>query len=171
MRCAWLIGTTIPVMALAAVFFTDVPPKLVFNASQSAPIGFYLVADGSVNRGDFVLARVPEQVRNLIAKRGYLPPGVPMIKRVIGVEGDRVCREEQKILVNGVTVTVAKQADVLGRPLPDWQGCETLDNDRIFLLQEHTDSFDGRYFGPVDRRLIIGRATRWRPPWQSDREF
>jgi len=34
-------------------------------------------------------------------------------------------------------------------------------------LQDHPQSFDGRYFGPVDRRLVIGRATMLRLPWRK----
>lgn len=163
-----MFATAIPVVALVTVSVIETPPRLVFNASQSAPIGFYWVADEPVNWGDYAIVRVPERVRNLVEERGYLPLRKPMIKRVVGVEGDEICRRDQEILVNDVTVTVAEWTDELGRLLPVWQGCEVLHSDHIFLLQEHHRSFDGRYFGPVNRCLIIGRATRWRLPWRGN---
>ncbi|CAN0597380.1 unnamed protein product, partial [Laminaria digitata] len=36
--------------------------------------------------------------------------------------------------------------------------------------QDHPKSFDGRYFGPIDRRLIIGRARLLRFSWWKGRD-
>lgn len=167
MSCAWLCATAVPAVALAVASLIDVPPRLVFNASQSAPIGFYWVADEPANRGDYVLVRVPERVQNLVETRRYLPPGMPMIKRVAGINGDLICRREQEILVNSVTVAIAKRVDSASRKMPMWTGCHVLRWRQVFLLQDHPKSFDGRYFGSVDRCLIIGRARHLRFPWQK----
>lgn len=137
----------------------DLPPLLVYNGSESAPIGFYWVDGGPVAKGIFVLVRVPGNVRTLVERRGYLPPDVPLIKRVVGVEGDEICRFGQWVLVNGRRVAEAQWADGAGRPMPVWNGCETLNQSRIFLLQQHPQSFDGRYLGPLDSSLVIGRVT------------
>ena len=72
-----------------------------------------------------------------------------------------------EISVNGSVVASAKRRDGQGREMPDWHGCHILTEQTVFLLQDHPQSFDGRYFGPVDRRLIIGRATRLRMPWRN----
>src|SRR5512132_3425293 len=56
-------------------------PWLVWNASASAHIGLYRVVPGAdVERGDMVLVRPPESVRQLAAERGYLPQKVPLVK-------------------------------------------------------------------------------------------
>jgi len=164
MRSLLLVGTTIPVLALAVASFVSLPKKLIYNASESAPVGFYWVDGKPISRGDYVVTRVPERVRDLVQDRGYLPPDVPLIKRVVGVEGDIICRRGREILMNGVPIAVAQLVDGLGRPMADWHGCNTLTEDRMFLLQDHPQSFDGRYFGPVDRSLAIGRAMRLRFP-------
>jgi len=164
MRGKLLFWTAIPVLALATASFFSLPKKLIYNASASAPIGFYWLDQERVSRGDYVLARVPERVRVLIEDRGYLPSEIPLIKRVMGVAGDKICRRGQEILINGVTVAVAQRSDGLGRKLPKWQGCHILTKDNFLLLQDHPQSFDSRYFGPIGRRLIIGRATRLRFP-------
>jgi type IV secretory pathway protease TraF len=53
--------------------------------------------------------------------------------------------------------------DRKGRPLPAWTGCRTVFGDQVFLLNDSApDSFDGRYFGPTDRRGIVGRLV---PLW------
>lgn len=162
MRRLVLLATAIPVFSLAVASFGYLPKKLVYNASASAPIGFYWIDQKPVSWGDFVFVRVPERARTLIEKRGYLPPDVPLIKRVWGVAGDKICRYGQEIMADGLTIAVAQRTDNLGLPLPVWQGCHILTEDQLFLLQDHPQSFDGRYFGPVSRFLIIGRAARVR---------
>jgi conjugative transfer signal peptidase TraF len=138
-------------------------PRLVWNASASAPIGLYRVLPENAVRGDLVLVRTPESVRQLAAERGYLPLNVPLVKRVAAADGDIVCAADNAISVNGRVVAERLARDRLGRPLPRWSGCLLLDVGETFLLMEGvTDSFDGRYFGPVPTAAIIGRLA---PLW------
>lgn len=167
MRRLVLIGTALPILGLAIASATNLPTKLIYNGSPSAPVGFYWIDDLRAERGDYVLVRTPERVRNLVEERRYLPPDTPLIKRVAGAHGDRVCRRHREIIIDGVTVTVARYEDGLGRRMPAWTGCHILRERRVFLLQQHPESFDSRYFGPADRSLIIGRATYLRPPWRQ----
>ena len=160
MRHFSLIITFIPVVAIGVTSAFDMPTKLVYNASASAPIGFYWIDQVSVSRGDAVLIRLPKHARELVESRQYLPPNVPLIKRVVGMEGDEICRRGQEIWINNAAVAVALNEDDQGRKLPVWSGCTILDLDSFFLLQNHPKSFDGRYFGPIDRTLIIGRARK-----------
>ncbi len=167
MRRLVLVGTALPILGLAIASATNLPTKLIYNGSPSAPNGFYWIDDRRAERGDYVLVHTPERVRNLVEERRYLPPDTPLIKRVAGANGDVVCRRNREILIDGVTVTIARNVDGLGRRMPVWTGCHVLHERRVFLLQQHPDSFDSRYFGPVDRSLIVGRATYLRPPWQK----
>ena len=154
------MATFIPVVAIGVASVSDLPTKLVYNSSASAPIGFYWIDQVSVSRGDTVLIRLPKHVRELVESRQYLPPSVPLIKRVMGIEGDKICLRGQEILINNVTIAVAQNEDDQGQKLPIWSGCTILAPDYFFLLQNHPKSFDGRYFGPIDRTLIIGRARK-----------
>ena len=167
MRSAVLVPTMVSVLALAVASAVGLPKKLIYNASESAPVGFYWVDEGAISRGDYVYVYVPERVRKLVMERGYLPPDAPLVKRVAGLHGDRICRVGIEILFNGALVAAAKERDGLGRQMPDWHGCHILSEQTVFLLQDHPQSFDSRYFGPVDRRLIIGRATPLRLPWRK----
>ena len=155
-----LVATAVPALALAVASVVGLPKKLIYNASESAPVGFYWIDQQPILRGDYVYVRVPQRGRSLIVERGYLPPDVPLVKRIAGLHGDRVCRVGVEVSVNGTVLAAAKRRDGLGRRMPDWHGCHIVTGQAVFLLQDHPDSFDSRYFGPVDRRLIIGRATR-----------
>lgn len=165
MRGAILAIIAISATVLMSATLIELPKKLVYNGSSSSRIGFYWIDDRPIGLGDFVLMHAPENVRELIETRQYLPPNVPLIKRVVGIGGDEICRHERNISVNGIGMGVAKSEDIFGRVLPVWQGCRTLTEEELFVLNFHPDSFDGRYFGPVNRSLIIGRATWLGRPW------
>lgn len=138
-------------------------PRLVWNSSASAPVGLYGVRAGTAGRGDLVLVRTPDSVRQLAADRGYLPPDVPLVKRVAAVGGDTVCAAGDAVSVNGRVVAKRLTRDRLDRPLPAWTGCRLLAEGEVFLLMQGVArSFDGRYFGPVRRDAIIGRLV---PLW------
>lgn len=136
-------------------------PRLVWNASASAPIGLYTVSPGAVlKRGDMVIAWPPTQARDLAATRHYLPRNVPLVKRVAGIAGDTICAVDPVVTVNGRPVAKRRAADAVGRPLPAWQGCIRLGPGMVFLVMTETpDSFDGRYFGPTLAQDVIGKAT------------
>jgi len=134
-------------------------PRLVWNASASAPIGLYSVSPGALpDPGDMAIARVPEPHRRLAATRHYLPMNVPLVKRVAAVAGDEVCALGQEIFVNGRWIAERRIADGAGRPMPWWSGCVRLRGRQLFLLMDTPTSFDGRYFGMTDSGDIVGKA-------------
>jgi conjugative transfer signal peptidase TraF len=146
------------VFVLGSAMFPPAP-RLVWNASASAPIGLYAVAPGAfAEPGDMVIARVPETYRRLAAIRRYLPMNVPLVKRVAAAAGDEVCALGQEIFVNGRWIAARRVADGAGRPMPRWSGCVRLRGRQLFLLMDAPASFDGRYFGVTEGRDIIGKA-------------
>ncbi len=144
--------------------FVRPAPLLLWNASASAPIGLYrVIAASPIRRGDLVLVRAPDNVRDLAAARGYLPLSVPLVKRIAALAGDVVCILDDEVIVDGETVARRLNRDHSGRPLPRWDGCRTLHFDEVFLLMAAVpDSFDSRYFGPVPLSAMIGRLV---PLW------
>jgi conjugative transfer signal peptidase TraF len=164
-RRAWralVFGVTM--LSVLATPASLVPtPWLVWNASASAPIGFYWRVAGAPSRGDLVLARAPLWARRLAAERHYLPLNVPVVKRVAAVAGDVVCASGDAISIDGYVVAHRLVSDRMDRPLPQWEGCVALSAGEFFLLMADVpDSFDGRYFGVTERRDIIGRLV---PLW------
>ena len=138
------------------------PPKvrLLWNASASVPIGLYLIKPGAtLEVGDMVAAWAPEGARLLAALRGYLPSGVPLVKRVAATNGSEVCALRARILVDGRTVARRRKRDAQGREMPWWTGCRRLQSGQFLLLTRAAGSFDSRYFGPIERSAIIGKAV------------
>jgi|GEM_PF-765619 len=133
-------------------------PKLIYNITTSAPVGWYAVErKRPLQRDDLLAAFAPQSMRNLAAARGYLPTHVPLIKTVWAVGGERVCHDGQSVRVpNRPDISVLGQ-DGLGRALPVISGCYTLKADEVFLISTSiANSWDSGYFGPVSDDLIVG---------------
>ena len=102
--------------------------------------------------------RLPAPIAEFTDRRAYLSRTMRLLKPVAAVAGDRVCRRAQYVYVRGAFAALALREDAAGRQLPTWQGCRTLLQGEVFLLARPRDSFDGRYFGPLSDRHVMGRA-------------
>ncbi|ODT07322.1 MAG: peptidase S26 [Mesorhizobium sp. SCN 65-20] len=163
-----ILATTVAAMSVVYAAIKPVPVRLVWNASASVPIGLYIIdPDGSFEVEDLVAVNTPEPLATLLAERGYLPEGVPLLKRVRAHAGQTVCRSDVVITVDGREAGRALERDRAGRPLPAWGGCLRIPTGKLFLMNgEVRDSLDGRYFGLTSTDRIIGRAT---PLWTDGR--
>jgi len=153
--------------AVVSTFLSDHEPALVWNASASVPIGLYAVRPiGTLSVTDLVVARPPEPLANWLDERRYLPKGAPLIKRVAGLSGQKICRDGLAVSVDGIVMAQALTRDHAERPLPVWKGCFTLLFGEIFLLNwDEPASLDGRYFGAFPIEGVVGRAT---PLWTRE---
>ena len=155
-RLAVMLGGYCAIAAIVVPAFVRPTPRFVWNASASVPVGLYRAQPAhGVRPGDLVAALPPDATARLMAARGYLPLGLPMLKHVGAVSGQRVCRAGARISIDGRPVAEARTLDHARRLLPVWSGCRTLRADEVFLVNPASaDSFDGRYFGPVPVRSI-----------------
>lgn len=145
-----IVALALPIKTGSALF--------VWNTSASAPSGFYRIERVRWQVGDRV-AVLPSQALAIdLDVRGVLPRGKLLIKRVVAVTGDAVCRREGTVFVNGVIMAQAKSNDSAGRPLPSWEGCTRLDKSQVFLLGDTEGSYDGRYFGVTQVDEVVGQA-------------
>lgn len=163
-RPGWIAITAAGTVIVLVSIALPPAPRIVWNASASAPVGLYVVTPGAwVEPGDMAVARVPGRYRQLAADRRYVPLDVPLVKRVAAYGGDKVCAAGNQILVNGRRAAVREVRDPKGRPMPKWSGCIRLHGSEVFLLTDNPASFDGRYFGVTKGSDVIGKARLlWR---------
>ncbi|TIO54511.1 MAG: S26 family signal peptidase [Mesorhizobium sp.] len=167
MRSAILLVMALATMGALCPVLKPVPPKFVWNASASAAIGLYRIdARGPFGADDLVAVEPPATLKTFLADRGYLPKGVLLLKHILAVSAQTVCRNKFTISVDGRDVGVALERDRAGRELPGWQGCLRIPAGSVFLMNRQVrDSFDGRYFGLISTDHIIGRAV---PLWTDE---
>ena len=167
-RRSYLAVTALAAIGIAAATTVETPTKLIWNATASAPIGFYTVEPAdALDVPELVAVQPPEPLAAFMVGRGYVGRGVPLLKRVLGLPGQRVCRTGRTITVDGIEMGDALDHDRIGRELPIWQGCRVIGDGEIFLMNwDVRDSLDGRYFGPIPASSVIGRAV----PFWTDEE-
>ncbi|WP_404400561.1 S26 family signal peptidase [Pelagibacterium halotolerans] len=155
------------VALLAVPAWLNPAPRYIWNASASVPIGLYRVEPATrIEVTDLVAVMPPDALANYLDTRGYLPRGVPMIKRVLALSGTTVCRRGTTIFAYDHAYGEARQRDNAGRDLPIWQGCRMLRDSEVFLMNwDAPDSFDGRYFGALPMDSVIARVV---PVWTGE---
>jgi conjugative transfer signal peptidase TraF len=165
-RFGWVMTTYAAALGIGLAALLHPAPRLIWNASASAPIGFYAVHPASALHVDELLVVTPpEPLATFLDARRYLPKGVPLLKHVLALPGQTVCRSGGAITVDGVAMGEALDRDHLGRPLPVWQGCRVVATGEVFLMNRRADSLDGRYFGPLPATTIVGQAA---PLWTDE---
>jgi type IV secretory pathway protease TraF len=100
----------------------ETTPAYIWNASRSVPIGLYqLQPAGRLTVTELVAVRPAEPLATFLDLNGYLPIGVPMLKRVLALPGQTVCRKGLTISVDAIEPLFVEQLEstpVNGRSAP-----------------------------------------------------
>ncbi len=138
-----------------------------FNTTSSLPYGLYQKDKTlkSLQKGDLVLACMPDSMAELALERGYVARGkcpngtVPVGKHIAASFGDTVIIDENGVTVNSTLLenSAPAQTDEQGRELKTAVTHKILAKDEFLLLNLKANSFDGRYFGISRYQDIIGR--------------
>lgn len=100
-------------------------------------------------------------------------PGQLLLRRVIGVPGDTVIVTATTLTVNGVSLDESVYTGIApGQPESTVINKWTLGSGQYFVLADNRFGVagaesDSRYFGPVTRRNILGRAEMVYWPFKS----
>jgi type IV secretory pathway protease TraF len=101
-------ATLLTTLGAAVALLSTVGEKsahYIWNASASVPIGLYrLQSTGNLSVTELVTIQLPEPTAKSLADGGYLPRGVPMLKRVLALHGQTVCRNHLAITVDKIEV-------------------------------------------------------------------
>ena len=160
-----LVAATIALGVAAGLTHSN----LRFNFTSSLPVGVYRRLTGTPIKGDLVISCLPAGAADFALSRGYVWRGVcpsgaaPVGKAVLAVAGDTVEETREGLLLNGHPVPNSRvvSRDSRGRPIPHYPfGRHILGPGQVWLFSPfHRMSFDGRYFGPTDMRLIRTRIS------------
>src|SRR3546814_18073156 len=81
---------------------------------------------------------------------------LPLLKRVLGLPGQKVCRVGRTITVDRVAMGQARETDRLGRAMPDWQGCRRIAGGEVFLMNRSEER-------RVGQACVSTCRSRWSP--------
>lgn len=133
---------------LSLIFNTFLANKLdqyfYFNTTKSLPRGLYLVTKKVPEVGDLVVIDLPLEVQNFLFAEGHLEFKGLLLKPIIAIRGDYVCKDGNSIVVNN-QIKLAKNKRLNLYPI-----CRKLTKQEFFVAISNKDnSLDSRYFGPI----------------------
>jgi conjugative transfer signal peptidase TraF len=136
------------------------------NTTPSIPVGVYRLTNEPIVKGAYVLFCPPPAPVFAMAKaRGYLGAGFcpggygQLMKKILAVQDDLVTIGSDGIEVNGQQLPLSEpiKFDGGGRPLPGYKASRVLNSSEVLVMSDsNRGSFDGRYFGPIQRSQILG---------------
>lgn len=158
------------IMALLLVLLIGIKKigwGIVYQPTPSMPIGFYVVFPAKqFQRNDTVVFQPPEAFRQFLRIHHWAPDNGYLMKYVVGVPEDFVCNRYGILTVNDKKIANLYRFYEKSRPLPKKNFCQRLKKDQYLLMNPKVPrSFDGRYFGPINQKAILGKA------WKIDREY
>ncbi len=132
--------------------------------------GDFLLADKLTHRfknpdqGDIIIFKFPGNL-----KQNY-------IKRLIATEGQLVEIRNKKVYVDGILVAeppglkhTDQMTSTIGNPNRDNFGPYRVPKGHLFVMGDNRDnSYDSRFWGPLDRRLVLGKAKTIHWSWDSE---
>lgn len=150
-RIIFIFGVTTVLIGTGIFYFFG----LIVNTTLSMPLGIYQIQqDQNISKGDLVLFQIEGKKERLI-------------KKVVATKNDLVFLNESGIFVNGTLLENSKifQFDSKGKSLKMYPINRKLNQNEIFTKGDHIQSYDSRYFGPInlkDNKVIkINKLLIW----------
>jgi len=149
---------TASALAAGSLFVTaSQGPPLLLNRSASEPPGLYWRTPAAIRPGVIVAFRTPGPAFPYADRHMAYLHERPLLKAVAAGPGDRVCTRGDTLVINGVVRAPIQRWDREGRALPRWTACRSLGPDEVFVFSARVpNSFDSRYYGPVNQRAVLG---------------
>lgn len=135
---------------------------ITYTKSSSMPQGWYLVVPAkNLQRNDIVVFLPPKNTRDFLSQQHWGPKNNLLLKYVMGLPGNLACKYNHYLWINQQKIAPLLVFYAPHKKLPQNNFCRQLTNDEYLLLSTKiTRSFDGRYFGPVKRENIMGKAIK-----------
>jgi conjugative transfer signal peptidase TraF len=131
------------------------------SLTDSQPYGIYrrIPLNGQLKHGELVLFKVPDQASPYVYGRGWLPKGWLLLKNVGALPGDRFTISNHCLMINNKYIGPVFKQDSKSKPMPRLRGCYQVPKGYFLPISTHIKkSFDGRYFGAISTKLIVGKA-------------
>ena len=136
--------TVFTVCSLPSLSYLDT--RIFLNLTASMPKAFYLKKSKTkLTIGEIIVFKLNSKNGNFI-------------KYVGGIEGDEFCIDASGALwVNGFPAA-QKNIDKYPDQTFNVSECQILKKGTLIVIGEHPDSYDSRYFGPIESSQVIAQV-------------
>ncbi len=109
----------------------------------------------SIGKGDYVLFRMDKETIMQFTDE----PHTDKVMKIVGCAGGSVLKVEGRdYFCDGVFLCRAKEVTLAGRPISHFVFNGEISQGSLFVIGEHKDSFDSRYFGLIDAKSVAAKA-------------
>lgn len=133
--------------------------------SNSMPYGLYRKVNRDPQRSSIAATCLNDELAKIGLERGYLDRGrcetgiMPIVKRIVGVEGDQIRIDKGNVMINDVEFSQYKilKHDSKGRLVKRYYDDPyTLKKNEFLLMANYKEnSWDSRYWGAVNVEFVL----------------
>lgn len=132
------------------------------QSSASMPKGVYFIGPiKSIHRGDIIIFKPPLTIDAFLIKQRWVPKSGILLKTVMAIPGDYVCKKNHWVWIGQKKIAYVFEYYQPNKKLPNSPFCGELKSDQYLLMSVlNNKSFDGRYFGILNRAHMVGFAHK-----------
>ena len=134
---------------------------IIYNKTDSLKKGIYFVIPvnkESIKEGDIVLFDMPKDLDELVHKRKYIDNTChTFLKKVGAISGSKIENKNNILYINNKKIAKIFLKDMQNNDLPQIKSF-IISEKGFFPIGTHEKSFDGRYYGEVNKNLIRKKA-------------
>jgi len=143
-------GTILGILSIMYAGFA-IPERITVTVSNSVQHRIFykqtVFEKEDIKKGSYVMAELYSDV--VSECRPCL-----IVKRVAGVSGDLINVRGLEFFCNGKYLGKAKTHTKKGKLLESYKTSELIPDNKIFLMGDSPDSFDSRYYGPMEIKHV-----------------
>lgn len=127
------------------------------------PEGWYVIKPITkpIIRNEILVFTPPAKGMKYLEQHKWLHKDTWVMKEAFGIPGDNVCLKNNTVFINSHPIAKTLTTYKPGHLLPKLSLCRKLGFNEYMMMSTHIKrSFDSRYFGPVKRSEIYGRAIK-----------
>jgi len=142
-RAERLIIVAVLGLMLGTLVVKGLSGKLYANIGISSPIKLFWREPGEIRQGDYVVFTLEHPI---------LEKPAVVVKRVRCTSGQHLEVTDDAAWCEGKLLGHKKQFTLKGEPMPKFTFNGDIEKGWVFVMNEHKDSFDSRYYGlkPVE---------------------
>lgn len=133
------------------------------NVTPSIPLGIYKIVDREPQKGDFIIFCPPDlPLFQEVKLRGWINEGFCegklglMMKVLVAVQGDVVSSSFSGVIINDQPYPNSKPIQGLRVPISFLTNYKLKEGEILTMTDHNPLSFDGRYYGILNKKNIKG---------------
>lgn len=154
-RKAFIIA---PILLCIVIILTSCGARRIVIHDISMSPAFKLNENAVCMTQSYSKKKIPERSEVIVCKIDLEGEERTVIKRVIGLPGEKVSFKNDKVYINGNEL---KEDYIDTRTEPQDKNEFELKDDEVFVLGDNrTHSYDSRFVGPIKLKSIIGSVVK-----------